>query len=268
MTKLEIITPSGMFGGQAGEHALYTAMRIIGVGFGEEGGWNAKYGADYENDVFLMKRYCWCERDDCPWCAGCGAFEDACRACSVDHHAVDCFRNVLSAQKASWDAAHPKAAYDPQQKAHSALNLALRQARRLPESPYQWECDCGGEARGEAARDAEGCDYHKGVGMFARFAPWTHDGGRRYYDPPNFWFKPDNFRVTWYKYIGRDMAANKDAVSPDFMERIFATHPRGMTLADAVEETARQEEETAAGFARMFADLGVATGGQNPLSGT
>lgn len=29
------------------------------------------YGADYESDVFMMHRYCWCERGDCPWCAGC-----------------------------------------------------------------------------------------------------------------------------------------------------------------------------------------------------
>ena len=27
------------------------------------------YGVDFENDVFLMKRYCWCEKDDCLWCA-------------------------------------------------------------------------------------------------------------------------------------------------------------------------------------------------------
>ena len=29
------------------------------------------YGADFSNDVFMMHHYCWCERDDCPWCAGC-----------------------------------------------------------------------------------------------------------------------------------------------------------------------------------------------------
>jgi hypothetical protein len=26
------------------------------------------YGVDYENDVFMMKPYCWCEREDCIWC--------------------------------------------------------------------------------------------------------------------------------------------------------------------------------------------------------
>lgn len=26
--------------------------------------------ADFENDVFMMHRYCWCERKACPWCNG------------------------------------------------------------------------------------------------------------------------------------------------------------------------------------------------------
>lgn len=26
------------------------------------------YGADFENDVFMLHSYCWCERPDCLWC--------------------------------------------------------------------------------------------------------------------------------------------------------------------------------------------------------
>lgn len=29
------------------------------------------YGARYENDVFMMHPYCWCECADCPWCRSC-----------------------------------------------------------------------------------------------------------------------------------------------------------------------------------------------------
>jgi len=29
------------------------------------------YGTRFENDVFGMHPYCWCERSDCPWCAVC-----------------------------------------------------------------------------------------------------------------------------------------------------------------------------------------------------
>ncbi len=27
------------------------------------------YGAEYENDVFMMHPYCWCEEKGCKWCA-------------------------------------------------------------------------------------------------------------------------------------------------------------------------------------------------------
>jgi hypothetical protein len=36
-----------------------------GNGLGGENG----YGVDFENDVFMMHPYCWCESYDCPWCA-------------------------------------------------------------------------------------------------------------------------------------------------------------------------------------------------------
>ena len=29
------------------------------------------YGVHVENPVFTMHPYCWCDRDDCPWCWGC-----------------------------------------------------------------------------------------------------------------------------------------------------------------------------------------------------
>lgn len=63
-------------------------------------------------------------------------------------------------------------------------------------------------AEGRRAASPEmGCDYVAGRGIFARFAPWTLSHEIRYYDPPNFWHKPTNMRVRWYKYIGREMAA-------------------------------------------------------------
>lgn len=35
------------------------------------------YGAYFENDVFMMHPYCWCEQDDCPWCLVCTCPDDA-----------------------------------------------------------------------------------------------------------------------------------------------------------------------------------------------
>ena len=31
------------------------------------------YGQDYENEVFKMHPFCWCDKDDCGYCAGIGA---------------------------------------------------------------------------------------------------------------------------------------------------------------------------------------------------
>ena len=44
------------------------------------------YGENYENDVFMMHRYCWCERSDCAWCLGCECQwnGDFCETCAND----------------------------------------------------------------------------------------------------------------------------------------------------------------------------------------
>lgn len=33
-----------------------------------KGEWPQKYGTDFENDVFMMHSFCWCDGDDCDWC--------------------------------------------------------------------------------------------------------------------------------------------------------------------------------------------------------
>lgn len=177
--KIEIVTPQGAFGSYAGEEVVTTAMRIIGVGFGSDDEWASKYGTDYENDVFLMKPYCWCDKEDgtCLWCI------------HGDHPQFD---ELLRARFGTTD--------------------------------YQ--------------------EYRD----------------RRYYDPPNFWFKPTDFRLNWYKYIGRDMASNKEEIAGDFLAQVFATHPKGMTVDDAIEKTARLEEESARSFRDMFESFGKFTG--------
>lgn len=57
------------------------------------------------------------------------------------------------------------------------------------------------------------------------------------------------------------MATNKDEIAGDFMQQIFATHPKGMTVEQAFEEFSRREEESARALATMFNDLGVKLSG-------
>jgi len=38
----------------------------VGCGLGGTYG----YGVDFENDVFMMHSFCWCEQKKCEWCSG------------------------------------------------------------------------------------------------------------------------------------------------------------------------------------------------------
>ena len=52
---------------------LTEAIHKSGKADGSAGGFlggEFGYGANYENDVFMIHRYCWCEKDECPWCGG------------------------------------------------------------------------------------------------------------------------------------------------------------------------------------------------------
>ena len=45
------------------------------------------YGVDYENETFMMHPFCWCEKDDCGWCAGIGAMPQLMRdVCGVKYN--------------------------------------------------------------------------------------------------------------------------------------------------------------------------------------
>lgn len=241
MGEIEIIMPHGALGASDDDSAMETAMRAIGVGFGQEDEWSSKYGTDFENDTFLMKRYCWCDRQgECPWCTGCGIYADSCAACTTKRiaHSANCYSEELAqrlerAGVASFDLIRR----DEQ----SAIKRTLCRERGLPFTEYLFRCDCGTDVKREAARATSGCDYHRGTGIFDRFAPWGPVPERGYYDPPNFWFKPTNFRMTWYKYIGRDMATNSSNCPPDLLDRVFATHPKGMTAKASLAELRRAD---------------------------
>lgn len=63
--------PAGAFGANEHDSALDTFLRAFAEKNKEdEGEWADKYGTDFENDKFMMHRFCWCEKDDCPWCGG------------------------------------------------------------------------------------------------------------------------------------------------------------------------------------------------------
>ncbi len=203
MIDIKIITHPAHLGGMSSESPIKLALRLIGTAFGKDDEWAEKYGTDHENDIFMMHRYCWCEREgECPWCTGCGVYQKRaeCRVCADQ-------------------------------------GLSVQQRRNAPPE--------------------DRCDYVTGRGIFSKFAPWTMDEKNYYYDPPNFWFKPTDFRLTWYKYIGRDMNPNNGRLPGDFLRQIFATHPNGVTVEAALKKYEHDQGKTEEEFAAMLQSMNV-----------
>lgn len=141
------------------------------------------YGCDYENDVFLMHRYCWCEERDCPWCGSCNG------SGRKEEHRKDCYTARLDViRNRHWDEARYRygSAYAKERTA-LCVEMGLDTERGS-----EVHCTCDLPARFDACE----CDYHQGRGAF-RFGKAA--------EAPNFWHKPTGIRVRWYKYIGRGM---------------------------------------------------------------
>lgn len=69
---------------------------------------------------------------------------------------------------------------------------------------------------------------------------------RHYYDPPNFWHKATDFRMSWYKYIGRDNASNRDIAGGEWMavmESVLASigAPSLLEAAGVYDDAQREE---------------------------
>lgn len=142
------------------------------------------YGTEYENDTFLMHPFCWCERDDCPWCAGCQSEETF-----HPGHSDECYQTRLRAFRPTVGA-FSSPTY---QRARTEL---CREMGLDPDFGSEVHCTCDGNAEAKRRYEACQCDWHLGNGPF-RFGPAA--GG------PNFWHKPSNLRINWYKWIGRSM---------------------------------------------------------------
>lgn len=192
---LQVVMPKGALGASADDSWLDALLRAVAVKYDAdpEQSWASKYGTDFENDEFMMHRYCWCERDDCPWCAGCDCPDTA------YHYFVD-------GKEVTWDewmqfyrdlvgpaCYEPGGSHDPE---------ALREYDRK---------SAAANKRRTSRHDPE-CDFCKGVGVA------TKHGGEPRRPAPNFWYKPTDFKVWWYKYIGRDMETNRQLTQIEALE--------------------------------------------------
>lgn len=204
------------------------------------------YGADFENDVFVMRSYYW---GDCD----CGADERSEKWHAENPHAPDCFREELHRRFDAYDqasgylaaeqalkaegnmveevvrdgpwvttirnrtaageAAHKAwcAAHDIRNKEHARLTEELYIERGLKPDAYQWLCTCGVDERAK--------EYFATESHYATCA----------IELPNFMHKRTGAEVRWYKWIGRSM----EVKAPDgidwqvvFAECMGSLHPK------------------------------------------
>jgi hypothetical protein len=68
--ELQIIMPAGAFGASEHDDALDSLMRKIAIKYSPdpEDEWAEKYGTNFENESFMMHRFCWCEDEGCLSC--------------------------------------------------------------------------------------------------------------------------------------------------------------------------------------------------------
>ena len=183
---VNIIMSHGAMGADENDDLLDNILRKIAMTHGDEkSNWVSKYGVDFENDIFMMHPYCWCEREDeCPWCGGCNCPE------SAFHYFVD--EKEISYEE--FQEFFDKETFDK-------LGIP-REISCIGKNHDNWmKLADKANLRRKVVEDMV-CDYCKGTGMFA-----LH-GGEPRRGAPNFWYKPTNFKVWWYKYIGRDTEIN------------------------------------------------------------
>jgi hypothetical protein len=186
-------------------HRLGLADGAAGGFFGGEWG----YGCNFENDCFLIHRFCWCEQEGCLWCGGSTCQGDVPR----EPHREGCYQTRLDALKhrlgeeieswteptfTYWDVPYGSKNTAKYNRAKRALCRDLGVGYELGN---EYHCTCGVDREWKDRYDACACDWHQGRGAF-RFGKAA--------DAPNFWHKPTDLRVWWYKYIGRDMKTNRD----------------------------------------------------------
>lgn len=175
-----IVTAASAETGTANEWeaaVLEITKALVGAGLAHEpwgglgGYWS--YATEYSNDTFTTHQYCWCERDDCPYCSGCQCDEDA-------------FWYTVNGVQCSWEEydLYYKKQVDavPNRKDHAARLRAGMEANKH---------------RSWGQHDHIKCDYCKGT----KFAEHGQIEG---WGVPLFWHKPSGVRMLWYKWVGRD----------------------------------------------------------------
>lgn len=206
MSDIQVIVPAGMFRANEFDSALDKFLRAVAVKHvaPDSDDWfpmgtpekNAeKYGLAFENDLFLM------HPDYSEVECECGHSQKADAWHEDNRHADDCYDSIRETRFAEYDRINSRLDYDTKHKAKAAICQGLCAQFGIP-----WD-------------DGKGSYCHCTCGQQQRCEQWFAENDHDFRCPvalPNFWYKPLDFRVTWYKYIGRETKANKELSQSEF----------------------------------------------------
>ncbi len=67
--KVTVVIPHGMIPDEdLRAQLIEVGIRLIAEKCGDDDNFPEKYGAKFDNNVFSMHPYCWCEKEDCKYC--------------------------------------------------------------------------------------------------------------------------------------------------------------------------------------------------------
>lgn len=165
----KIIVPQGFLGATDSDTVIDTVIRTISLATsnklpdGNDDYYHEKYGINFENDIFMIHPYCWCEEDNCSWCMRCSCE----MAYFIDDKEVD-IQEWIDLHKNYTE----NKEYDSPE-----YNLASYEVDNRRKTKVAIQCD------------------------------FCKNGKEK---SPNFWYKLTDYKVWWYKYIGRSMEFNKE----------------------------------------------------------
>jgi len=187
------------------------------------------YGCFFENDVFVMRPYYWGECD-CGWeeFFGQQKFENE----EVNpHHLPDCYQTKLKKKKMEngwtetdlygWLEPPKNMPYSKYEKIRKKIYKELTKEFGLPMLGCESHCTCGRDKRYKEWHNEKVMEFKNKTKIKPMDDEWL-EGHLESCSliVPNFHYKPINFQVRWYKWIGRDMEYSKE-ISDEEWKKIF-----------------------------------------------
>ncbi|MBW2671835.1 MAG: hypothetical protein JRD89_00285 [Deltaproteobacteria bacterium] len=170
------------------------------------------YGWPFMNNTFMMRNYCWCERGDCPWCSG-GKCTCPPSAFIVEKNGVRKTAEEVEKEILAQIGEEPPLFLE---KNPETPEPGMRVFEVAPNPEYdRW--------RREYERLIEGWQVveHHPVCPSCRPPRWWADVGAVGCAAPNFWYKPTDLKIWWYKYIGRSMSSNRGITSDEWQQVVL-----------------------------------------------